>query len=530
MQPALGQAYAVNQAAEDFVLCERWHASVPGPTWPNRFFLHCGTSGGVSISPDTLGSMAVVDYASGHGFEFRNRTIFHRLTDLGVPWRIYHSGSAQVWALQGLSPFWDMPSAIPLMYPVVRRILAAMVEGGAINIAAAVAAVLAEIGLASLSPFTWIEIARETVWLLDHLSVYLGTADVTEAGGLERDIGSFAADVSRADYLPYYTFIEPHQIGDVAAVNSGHPAYGPEDKSEDLLAEIYRALRASPMWQRGECALILVYDEHGGLYDHVAPPRDDRYNPQDRSDPPQNQYRSLRDPTRPEHYHELFDFSLLGLRVPAVVISPYTSQARAGRPPAVSRVIYDHASIVRTLQRRLNDHAWLSPRVAACADLFDMFGNTPLSPGDPQRAPKTLTRYRSTTPPPVPGVRDPGAPIPTSGSPGYGYHLDRAVEILARCGVSARGGAVAAVHGPSPSMQPRATPDPLPDLIAAERGRRRALRTLGDANGYLHEADTALAGYRGRVNQARAALARSWTTVRPKDRYAALRAALTGRA
>ena len=36
--------------AEEFVVCDNWFSSMPGPTWPNRFYLMSGTSGGITTN------------------------------------------------------------------------------------------------------------------------------------------------------------------------------------------------------------------------------------------------------------------------------------------------------------------------------------------------------------------------------------------------------------------------------------------------------------------------------------------------
>ena len=48
--------------------------SVPGPTWPNRLFLHAATSGG---------------FADNNPRDYAMRTIFHNLADNGHSWKIY---------------------------------------------------------------------------------------------------------------------------------------------------------------------------------------------------------------------------------------------------------------------------------------------------------------------------------------------------------------------------------------------------------------------------------------------------------
>jgi hypothetical protein len=82
--------------------------------------------------------------------------------------------------------------------------------------------------------------------------------------------------------------------------------------------------------------LVIVYDEHGGLYDHVPPPLtvnpdgNDWVNPNDGT---------AMDPS--------FDFTRLGVRVPAVLISPFIS------PGTIDHTVYDHTSAVATALKLL---------------------------------------------------------------------------------------------------------------------------------------------------------------------------------
>lgn len=71
--------------AQEFALCNAWYSSLPGPTWPNRFFVHAATSGGLNYSPS--GEQIIA------GFSFKNGTIYDRLTE--KCWRIYHDGMPQ---------------------------------------------------------------------------------------------------------------------------------------------------------------------------------------------------------------------------------------------------------------------------------------------------------------------------------------------------------------------------------------------------------------------------------------------------
>jgi phospholipase C len=73
--------------AGEFALFNFWYSSLPGPTWPNRFFIHAATSGGLTDSPTTSQILA--------GFSFQHNTIYERLEDAGKVWCIYHDGLPQ---------------------------------------------------------------------------------------------------------------------------------------------------------------------------------------------------------------------------------------------------------------------------------------------------------------------------------------------------------------------------------------------------------------------------------------------------
>jgi phospholipase C len=71
--------------AREFAVCDRWFSSMPGPTWPNRFFLHAATSGGLDRSPT---GMEIVRSQFG-GYHFENGSIFEALDRAGLQWRVY---------------------------------------------------------------------------------------------------------------------------------------------------------------------------------------------------------------------------------------------------------------------------------------------------------------------------------------------------------------------------------------------------------------------------------------------------------
>lgn len=82
------QLPVLHQLATEFAVCDQWFASVPGPTWPNRFFLHGASSGGWADSP----SLDVIKGWITSATKFRypsGVSIFDRLSAAGRSWRVY---------------------------------------------------------------------------------------------------------------------------------------------------------------------------------------------------------------------------------------------------------------------------------------------------------------------------------------------------------------------------------------------------------------------------------------------------------
>jgi len=95
------QLPVLSTLAQEFVVCDNWHASLPGPTWPNRFFVHAASSGGLDHSP-AASDIALWDSVSG--FSFPNGTIFDQLNSGGLPWRLYAGDNFPiVAALKGIN-------------------------------------------------------------------------------------------------------------------------------------------------------------------------------------------------------------------------------------------------------------------------------------------------------------------------------------------------------------------------------------------------------------------------------------------
>jgi phospholipase C len=146
------------------------------------------------------------------------------------------------------------------------------------------------------------------------------------------DYANFVFDATNGN-LPAYTFIEPRydDDGEGLFANSQHPDF-PVDRGEALIREIYYALTKSPDWTT--TLFLIIYDEHGGIFDHVAPPIL-KQNPI---------YNNL--PVTPSGPPDVFDFTRLGVRVPAVFVSPCIP-----RRTVINDQDYEHSSVVSTVRK-----------------------------------------------------------------------------------------------------------------------------------------------------------------------------------
>ena len=156
---------------------------------------------------------------------------------------------------------------------------------------------------------------------------------------------TFLDDAARGT-LPEVSWIDPNFV-DVRVLgppgsNDDHPP-SRVILGQELVLTILLALAQSPCWN--DSALLITYDEHGGFYDHV--------DPKDHPCPGDAEAR-------------------YGVRVPALLVSPYAKQA-------VSHTVFDHTSIAKTILLRFGDEtsrekafAALGTRVRAANDLGDL--------------------------------------------------------------------------------------------------------------------------------------------------------------
>jgi phospholipase C len=142
-------------------------------------------------------------------------------------------------------------------------------------------------------------------------------------------VGDYFTDAQNGT-LPQVAFIDGIQFGNKNVENDEHPAANVQ-VGQKFAADAVNAFIASPQWANG--AFFLTYDEHGGFYDHVHPPK---------ACVPDNIAPML----EPGDFTAAFDN--YGIRVPMVVVSPWV------RPHSVSHRKYDHTSILRFIETRFD--------------------------------------------------------------------------------------------------------------------------------------------------------------------------------
>ena len=234
----------ITTLAREYCVCDRWFSSVPGPTLPNRSFIHSATSvGRVDMSPNWMDE---------------GKTIYELLAENNVDSKIYYH---------------DMTMAMTFKS------------------------------------------------LFNSQGQRFGLYD------------DFIAACSN-DTLPTYSLIEPRynaeDMGDqVFEPTDQHPDHNVTE-GERLIRDVYNAIFRNQT-VREKTLLVIVYDEHGGLYDHVPPPA--AVSPDGKVSKPE------------ADGQKGFDFTRLGIRVPAVLISPWIAQG------TIRSIQHDHTSVIATARK-----------------------------------------------------------------------------------------------------------------------------------------------------------------------------------
>ncbi|XP_024523628.1 non-specific phospholipase C1 [Selaginella moellendorffii] len=249
-RPELVPAYTA--LAMEFAICDKWFASVPASTQPNRLYIHSATSHG-----------AVSNVRSDLVKGFPQKTIFESIDQDKLSFGIYYQ---------------NIPAT--LFYRNLR------------------------------SP------------------KYLGKF---------HNYGLFKTHAKQGK-LPNYVVVEQRYYDTKATpANDDHPSHDVAE-GQKFIKEVYETLRSSPQWN--ETLLVITYDEHGGFFDHVSTPMDNVPNPD-----------GLRGGD-----DDHFNFDRLGVRVPAIFVSPWIDKGtvihRPNGPTKDSQ--YEHSSIPATVKKIFN--------------------------------------------------------------------------------------------------------------------------------------------------------------------------------
>jgi len=291
-----GQIPILSALAREFAICDQWFSSLPGPTWPNRFFQLAATSGGLDDSPSSLD---VVSSTTVAGYEFQNGNIFDLLDANCIDWTIFEGD--------------DFPVSFAL-------------KGMNLNL----------------------------------------------LQGRFKGFDDFASELNKPAFGSRFVFIEPKYgaqefdvtgPGDFTCGNSMHPL-DDVTRGEALIKKVYETIRNSPHWEQS--MLIVTFDEHGGFYDHVAPGA---------AVPPG-------DLETASYVHNNFKFDQLGVRVPTLVISPYTARG------VIDHTVYDHTSMLATVQRLFGLGA-MTNRDKAANDVLKLLSLATLRTDCPAALPPT---------------------------------------------------------------------------------------------------------------------------------------------
>jgi phospholipase C len=279
--------------AHHYLVCDNWHSSIPGDTWPNRLYSLAGTN--AESKHEDLWEQIKHLF---HGTPIGNAPIFdvaaftRHLDD--SQWRWYSHDPATLRAADGLYRSHD-----------------------------------------NLKPQNFAYFNRKKVsWLTQEIeSEFVGH-------------DSFLDDAAKGQ-LRSVSWIDPNFI-DLKVLdpnsNDDHP---PTDirAGQSFILEVYEALTRSPNWD--DTLLVIVYDEHGGFYDHVSPPLIDDGS----------------------------GYDSLGVRVPAIIVGPRVSRT-------VCHDTLDHTVLIKTILKRFARDPEgainaMGARVGAAQDLGIVLGDRP---------------------------------------------------------------------------------------------------------------------------------------------------------
>ena len=249
--------------ADAFTICDAYHASLLGPTSPNRYYMWTGWAGN-----DGAGGGPVIDNATD-GYSWR--TFPERLQAAGITWKIYQDTGT------GLGPDHAYGEAKDPL--------------------------IGNYGDNALLYF------RQYIEATPGSPLHQGACTGTRAADSDALFAPFAADVKNGT-LPRISWVVAPEA------YSEHPSW-PANYGAYYISKILDALTANPqVWSK--TALIITYDENDGFFDHVIPPTPPIGPPHGQSTV------STENEFFPGNAKNAAGVYGLGVRVPCFVVSPWS--------------------------------------------------------------------------------------------------------------------------------------------------------------------------------------------------------------
>jgi phospholipase C len=260
----------INCLARQYAVSDRWFCSVPSNTNPNRAYSICGTS--LGIESDEFNPYQ----------NFPAPTVFNVLATAGKSLGLYYCEANWMFG-QCYTQF---------TFPNISQIPTSQSAPG-------------------------VPVPQQKIEIDDIYKFYTRAA---------------------AGTLPDFTYLEPkwgYSMTESGELFTQGTDYHPPTHvlpGEQFLSNVYRAVLLGKQWK--ETLLIVTFDEHGGTYDHVAPPWG---------------------ATNPDGQGwSGFDFNLFGARVPTILISPFVNASTVFRAPPQgpsnpNDLPFDHTSFIKTL-------------------------------------------------------------------------------------------------------------------------------------------------------------------------------------
>ncbi len=262
-----GEVPVLGALAQQFAVCERWFSSVPGATWPNRNFLHAGTSAQsvdieIGLYQDRTVFELLDDAASGGASDGARGGASDGAMLTDPAWRIYADGTPQVFCFERL---WRAPEQ------------------------------------------------AERWCAMDDFHRHAADGTLASYSFIEpRHSGAASNSMHPGNNLA---------VGEDDRVDL--------DRAEILVRDVYQAIGRRPGgWE--STVLVVTFDEHGGTFDRARPPRTVAPGTAAAVRHPVITLRRFV-AWFVEHRNAPFDFRRCGLRVPTLVISPWVAQGGVDR-------------------------------------------------------------------------------------------------------------------------------------------------------------------------------------------------------